>query len=61
MWLVNKKNYNFVKNVSLSVNIFLQDVTRGLKELLDYDGNVEEDMGMNFQVWWTIDKISTRE
>lgn len=27
-----------------------QDVSRGLKELLVYEGNVEEDMCMSFQV-----------
>ncbi|KAK7583894.1 hypothetical protein V9T40_004857 [Parthenolecanium corni] len=32
------------------LNEIMPDVTRGLKELLDYDGNVEEDMGMNFQI-----------
>jgi hypothetical protein len=29
---------------------FFQDVSRGLTELLAYEGNVEEDMCMNFQV-----------
>ena len=28
----------------------LQDVSRGLQELLDYAGDVEEDFGLTFQV-----------
>lgn len=32
-------------------NVFLfQDVANGLKHLLEYEGNVEEDMGLTFQV-----------
>lgn len=29
-----------------------QEVVFGLKELLAYEGNVEEDMGLTFQVWF---------
>lgn len=32
----------------------LQDVSRGLTELLAYEGNVEEDMCMSFQVSFSV-------
>ena len=30
--------------------IYFQDLARGLKDLLEYEGNVEDDFGLTFQV-----------
>jgi hypothetical protein len=43
------KIVSFETMVQNKVYLF-QDVSRGLTELLAYEGNVEEDMCMNFQV-----------
>ncbi|PSN35215.1 putative E3 ubiquitin-protein ligase HECTD2 [Blattella germanica] len=44
-------NIHITKQRTINLNFpMFQDVSRGLTELLAYEGNVEEDMCMNFQV-----------
>lgn len=40
----------YFKTVVQNKVFLFQDVSRGLTELLAYEGNVEDDMCMNFQV-----------
>lgn len=41
---------SFEEESRLSFILFPQDVAHGLRELLKYEGSVEEDMGLSFQV-----------
>jgi hypothetical protein len=42
--------YDIFQNCVTKKIFLFQDVSRGLTELLAYEGNVEEDMCMSFQV-----------
>ena len=44
--MVGKTN----RRIIISSTFFFQELTRGLQELLSYEGNVEEDMCQSFQV-----------
>ncbi|XP_025415206.1 probable E3 ubiquitin-protein ligase HECTD2 [Sipha flava] len=47
----NDINVGVVENPTLDdLNEIMPDVANGLKHLLEYEGNVEEDMGLTFQV-----------
>ena len=39
-----------VRKVNVMCCMFWQDLARGLQDLLEYDGDVEEDFGLTFQV-----------
>ena len=38
--------YLFVR----TINVLIQDMARGFQELLDYEGDVQEDFGVTFQM-----------
>ena len=42
-------NVSFKLTKTIPCN-FWQDISKGLKELLEYEGNVQEDFGLTFQV-----------
>ncbi|XP_050421028.1 probable E3 ubiquitin-protein ligase HECTD2 isoform X2 [Adelges cooleyi] len=45
------ENVGVVQNPTLDdLNEIMPDVAKGLKQLLEYEGNVEDDMGLTFQV-----------
>ena len=53
-WTMWTKSLDSQPEVARKVNVmccmFWQDLARGLQDLLEYDGDVEEDFGLTFQV-----------
>ena len=49
-WMERKVDGTTNGRIIISSTFFFQELSRGLQELLNYEGNVEEDMCQRFQV-----------